>query len=343
MGYLQIISHQHYSLEKLKLALEHKPQLIEYLSVDEISFSYVSEEYVMLCGYLDSQPGARMSVLTAAGDLDQMLQHPQISYESYQMKFFYQAQDYYQHRPWEPTDLAYKIASLNHNAHLHRCMAIDHMSRWGLMDRNDCVISWHNLEPTYSFRWYPGGARILAGDQFKTSQGGIYHTPRAVMASGIWAVVESSHQYWFVTEKTTKPLVLGRLFLTLGCRGFMHRLRDLWGFELYDRDIDYAFDLCEDLEQRVDRYAQELSRLAQLSIQDFQEIYDKNLGKIQHNQHRAKTILQDPQFWPKQITEWQRYQHDDSVSLGDLNRRRTFYQEMQHTWRQSNNSDIWLV
>ena len=98
----------------------------------------------------------------------------------------------------------------------------------------------------------------------------------------------------FYTEKTTKPLVTGKVFLGFGPQHFYRYLESM-GFQLYDEIIDYSFDTIEDAS---DRYTQFFNNVVEISKLDINYLTDKIVSvkdKIEHNKKLARTYRQPPQ------------------------------------------------
>jgi hypothetical protein len=85
-----------------------------------------------------------------------------------------------------------------------------------------------------------------------------------------------------ITEKTWDPLIKGHFVLPFGTAGLIQRLQDL-GIRLPDF-IDYSYDQ-EPVDQlRWNKYKQELDRLLNMSLVDWQQHWTDNLGLLLYNQ-----------------------------------------------------------
>jgi hypothetical protein len=94
------------------------------------------------------------------------------------------------------------------------------------------------------------------------------------------------NDYVFFTEKTVKPILAQRLFITLGNRYTLARLREL-GFKTFDGIIDESYDSIEGTEQR---FSAALTQLNLLCSQDQTEVLEKCRAIVEHNaRHMIET------------------------------------------------------
>lgn len=87
------------------------------------------------------------------------------------------------------------------------------------------------------------------------------------------------NQFVFLTEKTVKPILARRLFITLGNQYHLAALKRL-GFKTFDGIIDESYDSIED---SVERHTAALEQLKWLCTQDQQEILDKAKDILNYN------------------------------------------------------------
>lgn len=92
-----------------------------------------------------------------------------------------------------------------------------------------------------------------------------------------------------VTEKTYFPLVQGHFILPFGSHGFVDRLRHL-GFRL-PTFIDYSYDQEHDFGRRQTRFLEEVERLINEPLRQWQQWWMDHLDLIQHN--RSLILQQD--------------------------------------------------
>ena len=84
----------------------------------------------------------------------------------------------------------------------------------------------------------------------------------------------------FLTEKTAKPLVAGRLFLIAGNPYSLRTLHNL-GFKTFDGIIDESYD---NIDSQTERIAAMLEQVDYLCTQDPELIYEKIKPIVEHNQ-----------------------------------------------------------
>ena len=88
-----------------------------------------------------------------------------------------------------------------------------------------------------------------------------------------------SNHYSFYTEKSTKPILAKRLFVTLGGQYQLANLRGL-GFQTFSNVIDESYDT---VEANLDRFRLALDQVAYLQTQDQEEILAKIKPICEHN------------------------------------------------------------
>ena len=96
--------------------------------------------------------------------------------------------------------------------------------------------------------------------------------------------VPDAHQ--FITEKTWKPYLHGKISLFLNCQSYYSILKNL-GFELYDEIFDYSFDTIIDIHERQTAYYAELKRISDISIEELQMKISTIEDKILRNRNHA--------------------------------------------------------
>lgn len=89
---------------------------------------------------------------------------------------------------------------------------------------------------------------------------------------------------WF-TEKTFKPLMLGRPFILWSGRGALHNLKTL-GFKTFDEFIDEGYDLIYNNQERFNKVLSEIDRLANLPEIELKQIHESLQPVFKHNRSR---------------------------------------------------------
>lgn len=90
----------------------------------------------------------------------------------------------------------------------------------------------------------------------------------------------------FITEKTWKPYLFGKVSLFFNCQSYYAILKNL-GFELYDEIFDYSFDTIKDTGERMDAYFNEIKRISEISIEELQNKILNVEDKILRNRNHA--------------------------------------------------------
>ena len=103
--------------------------------------------------------------------------------------------------------------------------------------------------------------------------------PNSYMISSFDIVCETSYEYFFVTEKTLRPLDSKKPFIVFSCYNFHNKLKK-YGFKLYDEIIDYSFDNIIDTKERFDMQIYELKKLLKYTPE---EIYNITKEKVDFN------------------------------------------------------------
>jgi len=199
--------------------------------------------------------------------------------------------------------ILYPFICLNGKAHSHRASMIDNMTKLNLLDKG--VVTWnkqHTEYNVYPFKYYDNSIRSI-NDNFKQHDHS-FIICNEYSRSLLDIVGEATIEVPFITEKTTKPLLLKRPFVNLGCVNFSQYLKNL-GFELYTEIIDYSFDTIEDMEQRSSALIQQLIPITLET--DLNGLYDKLYPKILHNYNRTLEIINDKNFIPEIIIEMCRH------------------------------------
>jgi len=99
-------------------------------------------------------------------------------------------------------------------------------------------------------------------------------------------VTETESEYFFLTEKTMMPLMFGKPFLVVGCKGFHTEYLKEYGFALHP-EIDYSFDR-EDREE--DRIAGIISQLKRFVDKDYGALYNQMYPVLSYNSRLVSEI-----------------------------------------------------
>lgn len=202
--------------------------------------------------------------------------------------------------------------------HVHRCILIDQLARFDLLESSNyswnLTIQEYPYSGEYKFKYWKEESKI-AKDNYISEKNHSYKKPeRSYFTSVFDLVSETTSECIFYTEKTFKPILLGKPFIIYGAKDSNKSLQDL-GFKLYDNVVDYNFDSEKNDIRRAELLSRELVRLSKLPLQEI----DKTMHSIaDYNMNKAKELLGDD------IPENQIHIDDDityklDVNLGVLN------------------------
>lgn len=88
-----------------------------------------------------------------------------------------------------------------------------------------------------------------------------------------------------LTEKVFKPMVMSQAFILFAPPGSLQYLKD-YGFKTFDACWDESYDCEVDSVKRMKQLLSLIDHLAGLSLQEFQEIYQRAMPIIEHNRKR---------------------------------------------------------
>jgi hypothetical protein len=96
----------------------------------------------------------------------------------------------------------------------------------------------------------------------------------------------------YLTEKTSRSLMLGMPFILIGPPNSLKRLHSL-GFKTFDSFIDESYDNEMDFQKRFDMIKAEINKIASLTIDEMESIYDTIYPTLLHNRNNIKNIQND--------------------------------------------------
>lgn len=105
-------------------------------------------------------------------------------------------------------------------------------------------------------------------------------------------VISNRWKIMQLTEKSSKPLLLGQVFVLNSAFGTVAALRDL-GFDCFDDIIDHGYDQEPDPLCRVDLAIDQIDGLCQTSIDHWLSWRSANLGRLQANRQKFLEIADD--------------------------------------------------
>lgn len=94
----------------------------------------------------------------------------------------------------------------------------------------------------------------------------------------------------FVTEKTFKPLIVGKPFIGFGPANYNRTLK-LMGFKLYENLFDYSHDKITDTMERMEAFLENnLFRIARMPLWEIEHLINTHKDDIEHNANLARTF-----------------------------------------------------
>lgn len=124
-------------------------------------------------------------------------------------------------------------------------------------------------------------------------------------------------EYFFITEKTWKPILLEQPSIIVGDSFYKKHMEDM-GFKFYDNLIDYSFydvNWDEDNPSIYDDLSLELSKFKN---KDYNQLYDIIENVVIHNKNRANEILNDDPFISKDFINFYKTNREDFVKVKHL-------------------------
>ena len=151
----------------------------------------------------------------------------------------------------------------------------------------------HIIDFKNSNEWITGLKDLSIDENIKHSVNQIQYMNRTVRLSQLiplevynksyYSIVSETNtdsSFTFLTEKTAKPLIAGRLFLVAGNRHSLRTLRNL-GFKTFDSVIDESYD---GIYSQFERIKAMLEQVNYLCTVDPESIYKKIEPVVKHNQ-----------------------------------------------------------
>ena len=92
---------------------------------------------------------------------------------------------------------------------------------------------------------------------------------------------------FFISEKITRPLLVGHPFVVFGCTGYLQCLRDL-GFQTFSPWLDESYDLVTDTNKRIASIVDSVKQFAQLNDLQRQQACAEMQPAVEHNRRLVK-------------------------------------------------------
>lgn len=227
-------------------------------------------------------------------------------------------------------DYKYTFVSLNSKPHWYRCLQVDKLAKYQLMDK--AAVSWNsfdwtenrrNIDASNEYDWKHWQPKIQLLDNIRDINAGwTNQIPDQYHQSFAHLVTEATPYSFFITEKTVPALRLLKPFI-ISSRAGIHKLLSDLGFLLYDEVFDYAFDKVEDIDKRFDMIAENLQKLSLYSQSDLKNLYQKIYPKLVHNQSHYANMIKD-------INKIDSFLIDLCENQKDIVKNQTFYDHYWH-------------
>ena len=114
--------------------------------------------------------------------------------------------------------------------------------------------------------------------------------PRNIYNSAYISIVaetETVPSVFFISEKITRPLLVGHPFVVFGCTGYLQCLRDL-GFKTFSPWLDETYDLITDTDKRIVAIVDSVLQFSQFNDSQRQQVCSEMQPVIEHNRRLIK-------------------------------------------------------
>jgi S-adenosylmethionine/arginine decarboxylase-like enzyme len=202
-------------------------------------------------------------------------------------------------------DIDYLYITLNNIAKYHRCVMMDFLSKYELIDQGAIVWRGKNRgydnvreslgntdESGYDFKYWTPTRMFLDIPNDNTSTVNQNLIPNEFKNSFMQLVAESEHRMFFISEKTVLPIIANKPFLVVSDKNFHKNLKEL-GFELFDELFDYSFDNIDDVKDRIEKLVLNVHRYRNHNKEELRELTNLVKPKLIHNRECAKTYLKE--------------------------------------------------
>ena len=180
----------------------------------------------------------------------------------------------------------------------YRSYLIDQLAKHYLLYNSITTYKWgtETLHPD-SWLYYDGDPKLVDEENIKYK----HVLPRKYLLGAIDVVTESriGDLEFYMSEKTTKPLIALKPFLVLGAPGYHKWLRDHKGIQLYEELFDYSFDDELNYKKRAKGIVENIIRLTE--IYKTPDDYKTLIETIKHKAKRNLIAYMDHVFSGKSI------------------------------------------
>ena len=208
--------------------------------------------------------------------------------------------------------------NLNRNPHKFRCMMMDKLAERGLLSYG--YNTWMRpgfYKDVWNFQHWEEKQLLLENEDrvpanattdMNNDLTTVFSPPPEYFAAGINLAAESTSDIMFYTEKTMKNFFFKKPFIILGAQNINTNLK-YYGFEIFEELVDYSFDNCSKLEDRIEGIADNIERLSKFPIYEIDQVLQK---KLNHNYNRLMEIYYSKKFIPPVVEYYAK------LGLGEL-------------------------
>lgn len=206
------------------------------------------------------------------------------------------------------SSIEYLYITMNNLAKFHRCMMMDYLSKHNLIDRG--AIAWRDTH-----RYYDGQRPLPPGKSESDASGYVFQywkpqklyldfvddntshvnqniLPSQYKNSFMQLVAESENEIFFLSEKTSVPLLCNKPFLVVSTKDYHKNLQEL-GFLLYDELFDYSFDSLENSYQRIQQIILQVKKFESYTNQQLLDLTKQIEHKLKYNRRLAITYIHE--------------------------------------------------
>lgn len=211
-----------------------------------------------------------------------------------------------------PTKFCRLFVSQNARPHPHRCFFMDTIAEYDLIDSG--YITWR------------GDEELIKGSPNPNKYPFKYWTPEIIQPDGgldesccipqykdafMDLISESTSDILYFTEKTARPIMNLRPFLVQSGQYAHARLRDDFGYAMYDEIFDYSFDSEPDENARTRGLMEQVAQYRDASKEELYEMYQLIIPKVLSNfvtfANLPATTLRKEHLWIRRFErpKWQ--------------------------------------
>jgi hypothetical protein len=197
---------------------------------------------------------------------------------------------------------------LNRGVRPARVTLLDELYKNGLFEYGD--VSWNLLTTDEAFKDYGLSFKYWKEERLKVdlNEPDIVDSEK-VLDFHLWSdyylssdtlftiqsetiIGDSFSDNHFLSEKSWKPLILGKPYIMVGPPGYYKQVQK-YGFKLYDELFDYSFDSIQDETERIQKIVYEISKLKE---ENYTELYLKIKDKVEYNRNLAISITESDEY-----------------------------------------------